>query len=78
MKKFVLGVIVGSVGITLLETTQEVIATFGELIKAKLGVKIVTLNSQIDKVAGNQEEPVRTIGFATTIEENEDEEHVED
>ena len=78
MKKFSLGLIVGSVGITLLETSQEVIATFGELVKAKLGTKIVALNNEIEKSTNHSDEPMRTIGFATTIEENEDEEHVED
>ena len=74
MKKFLLGVVVGSVGITLLETSQEIIATFGELVKAKIGLKIVTLNSEIEKFADDKNEPVRAIGFAATIEENEDEE----
>lgn len=77
MRNFVLGVIVGTVGITFLETSQEVIATFGELLKAKMGIKIVELNDEIEKIANVKDEPVRTIGFTTTIEENEDEAYVE-
>lgn len=76
MKKFILGVLAGTLGITILESLQEIIATFGELIKGKMGVQIVKYNEKMTKATND--EPIRTIGFATTIEENEDEEYVTD
>lgn len=76
MKKFILGVLAGTLGITILESLQEIIATFGELIKGKMGVQIVKYNEKMAKATNN--EPMRAIGFATTIEENEDEEYVTD
>lgn len=74
----IIGFLLATIGMTILNCVGELISVITELIKAHISVGIMTCNDKIDKLHSSQEETntrARAIGFATTFEE--DEEHDE-
>lgn len=69
---FLIGFISGVVGIPLLGGLADIISTLCEFIKALISIKIVECNVKINKLNNSVDKPTRAIGFATTIEEEED------
>lgn len=75
MNLFIIGLICGTVGVTLVSGLSEIISTFAEFIKAILSVKIVECNVKINKLNRSTEEThTKVIGFRTTFEEEEENE----
>lgn len=65
MKKFILGICFGTIGIPLLSAIGDAIVYSSELLKAKMGIKITEYNVKINDLNVPQTE-TRAIGFATT------------
>lgn len=74
MVNILIGVLLITVGATLLNSISEIISAITELIKANINERIVRHNVAIDKL-NKGETHSRTIGFATTYEDEEEDEH---
>ncbi len=67
----IIGILFATLGITILNCISEILVTITELFKARVGLKILRYNEEIE--ARTRQEDIRAIGFATTFEEEEDE-----
>lgn len=67
------GILFITVGTTLLNSISEIISAVTELIKANINERIVQHNIKINKLSEG-ETHTRAIGFATTFEEEDDDE----
>lgn len=73
MTGIVIGLLLGTIGLTLIESFNEIIACLVELFKAKISVKIMKCNSIIQELSNSQgEEKIHAIGFATNFEEDDE------
>lgn len=70
---FIVGILTGSFGIILINNICDLINTFTEYLKAKIGVGIMKCNAKIDYLQMETKNP-KIIGFATTSEKDEIEE----
>ena len=68
-----IGVLLITVGATLLNSISEIISAVTELIKANINERIVRHNVTINKLSEGETHS-RAIGFATTFEEEDDHE----
>lgn len=73
MINILIGVLLITVGTTLLNSISEIISAITELIKANINERIVHHNVEIDKL-NKGETHSRAIGFATTYEEEDEHE----
>jgi hypothetical protein len=73
LKKFIAGMIFATAIAPILDSAAAVIMTGLEAIKGKWTVKITEYNYQIQKL-GDESTPVRAIGFAPPVEEDDYEE----
>jgi hypothetical protein len=73
LKKFIAGMIFATAIAPILDSATAVIMTGLEAIKGKWTVKITEYNYQIQKL-GDESTPVRAIGFAAPVEEDDYEE----
>ena len=73
LKKFIAGMIFATTIAPILDSAAAVIMTGLEAIKGKWTVKITEYNYQIQKL-GDESTPVRAIGFAAPVEEDDYEE----
>lgn len=71
----ILGFLLATIGMTVLNCIGEIISAITELIKALISVGIMSCNAKINKLTPQEEESkTRAIGFAiNSIEEDEDE-----
>lgn len=67
------GILFITVGATLLSSISEIIIAITELIKANINERIVRHNAVINELTEG-ENHTRAIGFATTLEEEDDNE----
>lgn len=72
---FFLGLIIGSVGMTLLNSISELISTFTEWVKAKMGLSITNYNALMNKIieevgGGDDSSSTKAIGFSIADEED--------
>lgn len=68
IKLFVLGFLLGTLGIQIIEGISTIIIMLSELVKAKISTSIAKCNIEIDSLDGcNNKMPA--IGFATPTEE---------
>ena len=70
MKQFVLGFTLGTIGITLLSTFDDIINALQEAIKAKIGVKITEYTAQMNMNVVGSENNTHAIGFTIDTEED--------
>lgn len=73
MVNILIGVLLITVGATLLNSISEIISAVTELIKANINERIVRHNVTINKLSEGETHS-RAIGFATTLEEEDDHE----
>ena len=73
MVNILIGVLLITVGATLLNSISEIISAIKELIKANINERIVRHNVTINKLSEGETHS-RAIGFATTFEEEDDHE----
>lgn len=73
MVNILIGVLLITVGATLLNSISEIISAITELIKANINERIVRHNVAINKLSEGETQ-FRAIGFATTFEEEDDHE----
>lgn len=73
MVNILIGVLLITVGATLLNSISEIISAVTELIKANINERIVRHNVTINKLSEGETHS-RAIGFATTFEEEDDHE----
>lgn len=73
MVNILIGVLLITVGATLLNSISEIISAITELIKANINERIVRHNAVINKLSEGETHS-RAIGFATTYENEEEEE----
>lgn len=70
----ILGFLLATIGMTVLNCVGELISAITELIKAVISVGIMSCNAKIAKLTPQEETKTRAIGFAiNSIEEDEDE-----
>lgn len=69
-----IGVLLITVGATLLNSISEIISAITELIKANINERIVRHNAVINKLSEGETHS-RAIGFATTYENEEEDEY---
>lgn len=67
----VIGFLLATIGITILNSVCEIIVAITELIKGVFGIKIIKYNEEIENY-NRPKEPVQVAGF--TIYEDDDEE----
>ena len=71
---FILGLIVATLGMTILESASDIITFVVELVKAKISTKIAEYNSIISALSDNkQTENNHVIGFRIEEERGEEE-----
>ncbi len=70
MKQFFAGMVIATLGITILNTFSEISANLGQLVNAKLAVKIQECNAQIQNMSEPPIENTRAIGFTIPDEED--------
>lgn len=68
----IIGFLLATVGITVLNCVVDLISAITELAKAHIGLHIVKCNTEIEKLNSSQEGMSRAIGFATTFQEDEE------
>lgn len=73
MVNILIGVLLITVGATLLNSISEIISAITELIKVNINERIVRHNVAINKLSEGETQS-RTIGFATTYEEEDEHE----
>lgn len=73
MVNILIGVLLITVGATLLNSISEIISAITELIKANINERIVRHNVAINKLSEGETQS-RVIGFATTYEEEDEHE----
>lgn len=73
MVNILIGVLLITVGATLLNSISEIISAVTKLIKANINERIVRHNVTINKLSEGETHS-RAIGFATTFEEEDDHE----
>ena len=73
MVNIIIGVLLITVGATLLNSISEIISAITELIKANINERIVRHNVAINKLSEGETQS-RAIGFATTYEEEDEHE----
>lgn len=73
MVNILIGVLLITVGATLLNSISEIISAITELIKANINERIVRHNVAINKLSEGETHS-RAIGFATTYEKEDDHE----
>lgn len=73
MVNILIGVLLITVGATLLNSISEIISAITELIKANINERIVRHNVAINKLSEGETHS-RAIGFSTTYEEEDDHE----
>ena len=69
----ILGVILATIGLTLLNGISETIELLFELLKARLAIKITKYNAQIKELASPQQDEetsAKAIGFTISTEED--------
>lgn len=71
MKNLIKGFILGFIGLTILDSLKEVICSVLEWIKSIFNIKIAKNNKEMSKFMEEQTS-TRAIGFATTFEEDEE------
>ena len=71
MVNILIGVLLITVGATLLNSISEIISAITELIKANINERIVRHNVAINKLSEGE---TKAIGFATTYEEEDEHE----
>ena len=74
MVNILIGVLLITVGATLLNSISEIISAITELIKANINERIVRHNAVINKLSEGETHS-RAIGFATTYENEEEDEY---
>lgn len=67
------GVILATIGMTALNSIGELMTGATELVKAKISIKLIEYNNEIERLQ-NEQHPseTRAIGFATTFKEDEE------
>ena len=70
---FVLGLLLGIIGVPICGYLVDMIAYVTELVKAKISVKIAECNQAVSKLETPQEEQTKTIGFSIPMPDEEEE-----
>lgn len=74
MPYLIIGFVIGAIGITFINSINEIIMGISEWIKAAIGVKVTKCNVNMNKMVKDSEDAPRAIGFATNFEEGENDE----
>jgi hypothetical protein len=72
LKYFIIGAVLATLGISVLNSITELIISFIELLKAHISVQIMKCNSKIQELQADKNN-TRAIGFALSEEEYDDE-----
>ena len=71
----IIGFLFGIIGVPILISLNEIISILAELIKAQISLKIVECNTKMSEINQDAKDTnTRVIGFATTFDEEEEEE----
>lgn len=72
-RPLITGIILGALGITVFSCVGQLASSLTELAKSRINIEILKSNIQLDKMSNCQEQTsTRAIGFATTFEEDEE------
>lgn len=74
MMYLIAGFLLATIGMTVLNCVGDLIQAITEWIKAHISIGIVRCNKTISELTPSDEVHTRAIGFATTFEEDEDNE----